>query len=60
MTLEGGYDLGGLSSSFVATMKVLAGRQPPPAPDGGRLVPGDYAAPEVDKAVGFHTRRWPL
>ena len=60
MTLEGGYDLGGLSSSFVATMEVLAGQQPPPAPDEGRLVPGDYAGLEVDKAVAFHARRWPL
>ncbi|MGH2687461.1 MAG: histone deacetylase family protein, partial [Actinomycetota bacterium] len=57
MTLEGGYDLEGLSSSFVATMEVLAGRQPPPAPDRERLVPGDHAGLAVEKAEAFHARR---
>jgi acetoin utilization deacetylase AcuC-like enzyme len=56
MTLEGGYDLEGLSSSFVATMEVLAGRQPPPTHDLERLVPGDHAGMAVDEAEAFHAR----
>jgi acetoin utilization deacetylase AcuC-like enzyme len=60
MTLEGGYDLEGLSSSFLATMEVLDGREPPPPPTRGRLDPGSFPALELEKAVRFHGQRWPL
>jgi acetoin utilization deacetylase AcuC-like enzyme len=62
MTLEGGYDLGGLSSSFVATMRVLAGEAP--ASEGGGaqddpLDPSSAQALAVERAVAFHAQRWP-
>ncbi|MGH2767987.1 MAG: histone deacetylase family protein, partial [Actinomycetota bacterium] len=53
-TLEGGYDLEGLSTSFVAALSVMAGReweQPPPydSPEG--------SVAALERAVEFHSRR---
>lgn len=58
MTLEGGYDLEGLSESFVATVGVLAGApeadEVPPPPALFDVAPQQ----ELERAVAFHARRW--
>jgi acetoin utilization deacetylase AcuC-like enzyme len=66
MTLEGGYDLDGLSSSFVATMQALAG-EPSSSEDELRNAGGpeylDSAWPpayELERAIAFHSQRWPV
>jgi acetoin utilization deacetylase AcuC-like enzyme len=62
MTLEGGYDLDGLSSSFVATMRALAGEAPEPEGAGaaGTLDPSSPQALALERAVAFHAQRWPV
>jgi acetoin utilization deacetylase AcuC-like enzyme len=69
MTLEGGYDLDALSSSFVETMRALsgealasgeAGEGVGPAPEqDDPLDPSSAQALELERAVSFHARRWP-
>lgn len=60
MTLEGGYDLDGLASSFVATMRELAANEHPRGgADEDRLDPASPPALELERAVAFHAQRWP-
>jgi acetoin utilization deacetylase AcuC-like enzyme len=52
MTLEGGYDLGALASSTVATLEALGGEVPPP--------PADLAVhPLAAEAAARAARHWP-
>jgi acetoin utilization deacetylase AcuC-like enzyme len=55
MTLEGGYDLEGLSTSFVATLRALDGEELPLL-GGPDLDPGSAA--ELDRIAAFHGDRW--
>ncbi|HEY8201482.1 MAG TPA: histone deacetylase, partial [Actinomycetota bacterium] len=59
-TLEGGYDLEGLSTSFVVTMRALAQDDLPAAEDGEAEVdPASPQAKALERAVAFHARHWP-
>ncbi|AKU91501.1 histone deacetylase [Vulgatibacter incomptus] len=54
LVLEGGYDLGGLSSSTHACMEVLAGAKPPALPTS----PTPRGREAIDRARAFHSRYW--
>ena len=51
IVLEGGYDLGALAASVIATMEAAAGGEPPPEAPRGAL---------VDRARPHFARWWPV